>query len=561
MGIIIDLEKKIKENWKNGIVLGQERSLLSLKDIPVFTLEVPKDKKNGDYATNIAMVISKSEKKNPRELAAILVELFKEVDNSNHISKIEIAGPGFINMYLTDEYLGEIVNEANNEKSNYGNNQVLNGEKINLEFVSANPTGLLHMGNARGAAIGDTLANIFKALGAEVTKEYYINDAGNQIENFGLSLDARFKEAIGDKDVIFPENGYHGEDIMETVKGYIEKNGTGLKDLSSEERIATLIEYSLSEKLDHIRINLGKFGLEYDVWYKESTIHNSGAIKETMDILEAKGLLYESEGAVWLKTTALGEEKDEVMIRNNGHPTYFAADIAYHKNKYDRGFNRLINIWGADHHGHVARIKRAMEAIGYSADGLEVILMQLVRLYKNGEILRMSKRTGTYVTLEELLEEVGKDAARYFFVMRNPDSHLDFDMDLAKSDSADNPVFYIQYAYARISSILRQIGEDEAEKYLDDTRIDFSLEIEKDLALKIGEWEKVLIDAGIRREPYRVATYALELATFFHQFYSSCRVLNEEENIKKNRLKLIIATKHTLENVLGILGVSAPKRM
>ncbi len=560
MGIIINLENKIKENWKKGIALGQERSLLSLSKIPEFTLEVPKDKKNGDYATNIAMLLSKAEKKNPREIAVVLIDLYKEVDVTNNIEKIEIAGPGFINMYLSDKYLGEIVNQALNEKDNYGHNNLLSDEKINLEFVSANPTGLLHMGNARGAAIGDTLANILKALGAEVTKEFYINDAGNQIENFGKSLDVRFREALGEKDIDFPENGYHGADIMETVKGYIEKNGDSLLQVSEEDRVAELIKYSLSEKLDHIKTYLAKFGLIYDVWYRESTIHNSGAIKEIMDTLAAKGYIYENEGAVWLKTTSMGEEKDEVMIRNNGHPTYFAADIAYHKNKYDRGFNKLINIWGADHHGHVARMKRAMEAIDYSAEGLEVILMQLVRLYKNGEAIRMSKRTGTYVTLEELLDEVGKDAARYFFVMRNPDSHLDFDMDLAKSQSADNPVFYIQYAYARISSILRQLDKN-IEEFLDGKEPVFRLDIEKALALKIGEFEKVIIDAGVRREPYRVATYALELATLFHQFYSSCRVLNEENDIKKNRLKLIVATKYTLKNVLGILGVSAPERM
>jgi len=560
LGIIINLETNIKENWRKGIILGQEKSLLTSTFVPEFTLEVPKDKKNGNYAINVAMLLSKVEKKNPRELAVILVDLYKSVDTSDNIEKIEIAGPGFINMYLSDKYLSEIIKEALNEKNTYGHNDMLSAEKINLEFVSANPTGLLHMGNARGAAIGDTLANILKALGADVTKEFYINDAGNQIENFGKSLDVRFREALGETGIAFPENGYHGSDIMETVKGYIEKNGDSLLHVAEEVRLKELIKYSLSEKLDHIKTYLGKFGLEYDVWYRESTIHNSGAIQETMKTLEEKDLLYENEGAVWLRTTDLGEEKDEVMIRNNGHPTYFAADIAYHKNKYDRGFNKLINIWGADHHGHVARMKKAMEAIGYSAEGLEVILMQLVRLYKNGEVLRMSKRTGTYVTLEELLEEVGKDAARYFFVMRNPDSHLDFDMDLAKSESSDNPVFYIQYAYARISSILRQLDKDVKE-YLDDEDLVLSLDIEKDLALKIGEFEKVLIDAGVRREPYRVASYALELATLFHQFYSICRVLNEEENIKKNRLKIIIATKYTLENVLGILGVSAPERM
>ena len=560
MGIIINLENKIRETWNTALEKGIADGSLGLADIPSFTLEVPKDKKNGDYATNIAMVIAKGEKKNPRELAAQLKGLFQEVDEDSYIERIDIAGPGFINMYLSDKYLSAIVLEAIRDKELYGTSKVLEGEKINLEFVSANPTGLLHMGNARGAAIGDTLANVFKAVGAEVTKEYYINDAGNQIENFGKSLDARFREELGEQDVIFPEDGYHGADITDTVLGYIAKNGAGLMEVSREERIRVLTDYALKEKLEHIETNLRRFGLEYDVWYRESTIHQSGAIEESMAYLKDKGLLYDSEGATWLKTTDLGEEKDEVMIRNNGLPTYFAADIAYHKDKFDRGFNRLINIWGADHHGHVARMKKAMAAIGYDGDRLEVILMQLVRLFKNGEILRMSKRTGTYVTLEELLEEVGKDAARYFFVMRNPDSHLDFDMDLAKSESADNPIYYIQYAFARISSILRQI-EEGVDGYLDGELPAFKLEIEKDLALKVGELEKVLIDAGLRREPYRVAAYALELATLFHQFYSSCRVLNETDQVKKDRLKLIMATKYSLQNVLNILGVSAPERM
>lgn len=560
MGIIINLENKIRETWIRALEKGAAEGSLGLSEAPAFTVEVPKDKKNGDYATNLAMVIAKGEKKNPRELAGLLADLFRQVDEDSYIEKIEIAGPGFINLYLSDKYLGEIVLEALRDKESYGKSRILEGEKVNLEFVSANPTGLLHMGNARGAAIGDTLANVLKAIGAAVTKEYYINDAGNQIENFGKSLDARYREARGEEGVAFPEDGYHGKDITETVRGFIAGGGADLLKETREERIRILTEYALKEKLDHIETNLRRFGLEYDVWYRESTIHQSGAIGESMEILRNKGLLYENEGATWLKTTSLGEEKDEVMIRNNGLPTYFAADIAYHKNKFDRGFNRLINIWGADHHGHVARMKKAMEAIGYEGDRLEVLLMQLVRLFKDGEILRMSKRTGTYVTLEELLEEVGKDAARYFFVMRNPDSHLDFDLDLAKSQSADNPVYYIQYAFARISSIFRQI-EEGVEGYLDGEEPILALEVEKDLALKIGELEKVLVEAGLRREPYRVAAYALELATLFHQFYSSCRVLNEGEAVKKSRLKLIMATKYTLENVLNILGVDAPERM
>ena len=559
MGVLINLEKDIKAKWSQAFKRGLEKDILKNSEMPQFTLEVPKDKKFGDYATNIAMLLSKKEGKKPRELALLLIELFKETADSQ-IDKVEIAGPGFINMYLNESYLEEVVKEAVKEKSGYGKNDYLKGKKINLEFVSANPTGLLHMGNARGAAIGDTLANILQAIGGDVTREYYINDAGNQIENFGKSLDARYREALGEKNVEFPEDGYYGEDITETIKGYIKKNRDSLLKVSEEERLKALIKYSLTEKLDHIKMNLERFGLRYDVWYKESTIHNSGSIEKTMETLDKSGYTYKKDGAIWFKTTSLGEEKDEVMIRANGHPTYFAADIAYHKDKFDRGFKTLINIWGADHHGHVARIKKAMEAIGYEGDRLEVILMQLVRLFKDGEILRMSKRTGTYVTLEELLAEVGVDAARYFFVMRNPDSHLDFDLDLAKSESNDNPVYYIQYAYARICSILRNLDKDIAE-YLDEGKVSLSLKIEKDLALKIGELEKVLIEAGTRREPYKIAAYALELATLFNQFYSSCRVLNEEESIKKNRLKLIMAAKYALENVLKILGVRAPERM
>ncbi len=560
MGVLINLEENIRERWNKALVKGFETKALKTEDLPLFTLEVPKDKKFGDYATNIAMVLGKMEGKNPRELALLLIELFNSIEDKAYINKVEIAGPGFINMYLDESYLFDIVAEAVRAKSNHGHTSYLKGEKINLEFVSANPTGLLHMGNARGAAIGDTLANVLKAIGAEVTKEYYINDAGNQIENFGKSLDARYREELGEAEVEFPADGYHGEDILDTVRGYIALYGDKLLKLNYEERVKALVEYSLEEKLEHIKTNLAKFGLVYDVWYKESTIHNSGAVEKTLEELKKKDFIYENEGALWLKTTALGEEKDEVMVRTNGHPTYFAADIAYHKDKFDRGFDTLINIWGADHHGHVARMKKAMEAIGYHGDKLEVILMQLVRLFKDGDILRMSKRTGTYVTLEELLEEVGVDAARYFFVMRNPDSHLDFDLDLAKSQSNDNPVYYIQYAHARICSILRNLEEDVAE-YLDEEKVKLTLDIEKDLALKVGELEKVLVEAGIRREPYKVAAYALELATLFNQFYSSCRVLNEADNIKKNRLKLIMASKYALENVLKILGVSAPERM
>ena len=561
MGVLINLEENIRERWNKALVKGFETKALKTEDLPLFTLEVPKDKKFGDYATNIAMVLGKKEGKNPRELALLLIELFNSIEDKAYINKVEIAGPGFINMYLDESYLFDIVAEAVKAKSDHGHSSYLKGEKINLEFVSANPTGLLHMGNARGAAIGDTLANVLKAIGAEVTKEYYINDAGNQIENFGKSLDARYREELGEAEVEFPADGYHGEDIRDTVKGYIALNGDKLLKLNYEERVKALVEYSLEEKLEHIKTNLAKFGLVYDVWYKESTIHNSGAVEKTLEELKKKDFIYENEGALWLKTTALGEEKDEVMVRTNGHPTYFAADIAYHKDKFDRGFDTLINIWGADHHGHVARMKKAMEAMGYHGDRLEVILMQLVRLFKDGDILRMSKRTGTYVTLEELLEEVGVDAARYFFVMRNPDSHLDFDLDLAKSQSNDNPVYYIQYAHARICSIMRQLAE---EKITEAAEADYALltdPTELELIKKLGEYQEMIAAAAKERAVHRVAHYVHDLAGMFHSFYNQCRILGVEPEVQQARIKLVKAVGHTIKHALGILGVSAPERM
>ena len=557
VSVTLKLEEQIKDNWIKAALKGKEEGMLTFEELPEFILEIPKDKKNGDYAINLAMLLTKIERKNPREIASILVDAFDR--GAASIEKIDIAGPGFINMYLNKDYLKEVVQEVLKEKENYGNSDYLGGEKINVEFVSANPTGLLHMGNARGAAIGDSLSNVLSAIGAEVTKEYYINDAGNQIENFGKSLEARYMEALGTK-VEFPEDGYHGEDILETVKGYIEKEGDKLLDAESGKRREILIKYALDEKLGGIREGLDSFRITYDLWFNESELHNSGAIDEVVELLRGKGYLYEEDGALWLKGEALGEEKDEVLIRSNGTPTYFAGDIAYHKNKFDRGFTTLIDIWGADHHGHVARIKKAMTAIGYDGDHLEVILMQLVRLFQDGDILRMSKRTGKYVTLEELLDDIGIDAARYFFVMRNPDSHLDFDLDLAREESSENPVFYIQYAYARISSILRQL-EEPLNAYLEKAGGVYEEDVEYELLEKIGELPKVLIDCGVKREPYRLASYAMELATLFHHFYTKCRVLSEESPVKESRIQLIVATKYTLQNVLKILGVTAPERM
>lgn len=557
MGVIVAIENKIKNAFKESALKAKEESELSFEELPSFILETPKDKAHGQYAVNLAMVLTKIERKNPRVIGEILINHFNP--EGTYVEKLELAGPGFINMHLNKEYYGLIVESILAEKENYGQSDYGQSGKINVEFVSANPTGLLHMGNARGAAIGDTLGNILKAVGYKVTKEYYINDTGNQIKNFGKSLEARYLEIIGET-VEFPEDGYYGEDIITTVESYIKKEGKNLLDVDSEERRKILTAYGLEEKLGQIKECLKHFGVTYDVWFSEKSLYELKAVDEVLEILRRKGYVEEKDGAIWLNATLLGDEKDEVMIRQNGIPTYFAADIAYHKNKLDRGFVNTINVWGADHHGHVARIKKAINAIGYDGSKLEVILMQLVRLFKDGKTLRMSKRTGTYITLEELLNEVGKDAARYFFVMRNPDSHLDFDLDLAKKESSDNPVFYIQYAYARIFGILRQL-EESIESYLNKEGFVYTTDTEEELIKKIGDLGKVLIDAAVKREPYRLASYAYDLSSLFHQFYNACQVLNEEEPLKSSRLKLIVGTQYTLKNVLKILGVNAPEKM
>ena len=417
------------------------------------------------------------------------------------------------------------------------------------------------MGNARGGALGDSLANLLKMAGYDVTKEFYINDAGNQIVNLGLSLEARYRQLLGQEGCEIPENGYHGQDIIDTAQRIVDAVGDSYLQLPEAERQEKMIATALDEKIAAIKSGLAAFGVEYDVWFSETTLHESGAVQEVVDLLTAKGMTYEKDGAIWLKTTEFGEEKDEVLIRSNGIPTYFAADIAYHKNKYDRGFKRVINIWGADHHGHVARMKRSMDAIGYNGDDLTVLLMQLVRLYQNGEVVRMSKRTGQYVTLQELIEDVGKDAARYFFIMRNPDSHLDFDLDLAKQQSSDNPVYYVQYAHARINSILKATGKAAPKAAECDLTV-LKEEAELELIRKIANLPTEIAYAAEQLEPYRMARYATELATLFHSFYNSCRVINEDDAVLTNaRLVLVNAARITLRNVLTMLGVSAPERM
>lgn len=558
MNLVEQVTDQLRAEIEQGIKSAKEAGSFDYTDMPSFVIEVPKDKAHGDFATNAAMLLTKQARKNPREIATAIAEHLGK--DSKLIEKVEIAGPGFINFYLSQNWVYDILPVVEEQDTAYGSVDKGHGEKVQIEFVSANPTGLLHMGNARGGALGDSLANLLKMAGYDVTKEYYINDAGNQIVNLGKSLEARYYQELGEPDYPFPENGYHGQDIIDTAKRIIAEVGDSYKKLSPEERQEKMIETALSEKIGAIKSGLHEFGVDYDVWFSETTLHESGAIQDVVDLLTEKGLTYKKDDALWLKTTEFGDEKDEVLIRSNGIPTYYAADIAYHKNKFDRGFKHVINIWGADHHGHVARMKGAMKAIGYDPDQLTVMLMQLVRLYRDGEVVRMSKRTGQYVTLQELISEVGKDAARYFFIMRNPDTHLDFDLDLAVQQSSDNPVYYVQYAHARINSILSATGKDIPKaKDVDLTLLKDEAELE--LIRKIADLPKEITGAAEELAPYRLARYATDLATTFHSFYNSCRVLTDDEGLQNARLVLVNAARITLRNVLTMLGVSAPKHM
>ncbi|ADG83756.1 arginine--tRNA ligase [Thermincola potens] len=554
------LKDNLIEVIKIAVIKAKEAGDISFEEIPDFVLEVPRERGHGDFATNIAMLLTRQARMAPRQIAEAIV---KQLDKSDlPIVNIEVAGPGFINFYLSAEWLYDVLPEIEDQGAKYGYSSVGNGLKVQVEFVSANPTGLLHMGNARGAALGDSMASLLAAAGFDVQREFYINDAGNQIENFGKSLEARYFQLLG-RDVAFPEDGYHGQDIIDTVQGIIDREGNKYLSLDSRLRRELLVKEALNEKLDGIRKSLADFGVKYDVWFSEQTLHDSGAVEQVLNELREKGYIYEHEGALWFKATEFGDEKDEVVVRSNGTPTYFAADIAYHKNKFDRGFQWVINIWGADHHGHVNRLKGAMQALGYDPDKLQVVIMQLVRLFRGGEIVRMSKRSGEFVTLDDLVEEVGKDAARYFFVMRSPDSHLDFDMDLAKSKSNDNPVYYIQYAHARICSIFRQVQESgisvPSARNINPAVLKQAAELE--LLRKLADFPTEVAEAAVNLEPHRMARYLHELAGIFHSFYNSNRVMIEDKDIRDARLVLVKSVQQVLKTGLALLGLTAPERM
>jgi len=521
-------------------------------------LETPKDKANGDFATNIAMQLTKLAKKPPRAIAEAILENLET--EGTDIEKIDIAGPGFMNITVRKDFLAGVVKAAFEQGENYGRSNAGQGEKVQVEFVSANPTGDLHLGHARGASVGDSLCNVMDFAGFDVSREYYINDAGNQINNLAYSLEARYKQALG-MDAEMPEDGYHGPDIIEIAGKLKEEFGADILEKSDEERFKFFREHGLRLELAKLQNDLKNFRVEFDVWYSETSLYGNGKIEAALDKLKANGHVFEEDGATWFRSTTFGDDKDRVLIKNDGSFTYLTPDIAYHEDKLQRGFDKLINIWGADHHGYIPRMKAAIEALGYDRGTLEVDIIQMVQLYKNGEKFKMSKRTGNAVTMRELVEEVGLDAVRYFFVKTAGDSHMDFDLDLAVSQSNENPVYYAQYAHARISSILRAAGEQGFNASLENLNL-LVAEKEEDVLKKVGAFPQIVADAAKHRTPHRIANYIQDLAATFHSFYGAEKVINtDNKELTEARLALITAVKTTLANALKLIGVSAPEKM
>ena len=531
--------------------------------LPDFTVEIPADRSHGDFASNIAMVSARALHMPPRKIAEAIVSRLDLPCGS--LASAETAGPGFINFTLSPAWYAGVLADVQSEGADYGSSDLGRGKKLMVEFVSANPTGPMHMGNARGGALGDCLSAILARVGYDVTKEFYVNDAGNQIEKFANSLEARYLQLYQGEDAVpFPEDGYHGEDITARAREFAGEHGDAFVNAPPAERRKALTGYALEANIKKLHDDLAKYRITYDVWFRESRLHADGEVAETIAILKKNGYTYEKDGALWYAATRLGGEKDEVLIRANGLPTYFAVDIAYHRNKFLlRGFDKVINIWGADHHGHVARLKGAMQAIGIDPKRLDIVLMQLVRLTRGGEVVRMSKRTGKAITLDNLLDEVPIDAARFFFNLREANSHLDFDLDLAVEQSSKNPVYYVQYAHARIWSILKNLGAEGIHPRAC-TQQEFALlssPEEKELIRHLGLLPDEMTAAALNYDPARITRYALDLATLFHKFYNAHWVKGDDEPLMQARLNLCLCVRDVIRNILGLLKIDAPETM
>ncbi|MDD7648577.1 MAG: arginine--tRNA ligase [Cloacibacillus porcorum] len=524
-------------------------------------LERPRQEGHGDWATNIAMQLSKPFGVKPRDLAE---DIIAKLPKDSVIDRAEVAGPGFMNFTLSANWVTETVKNAIEKGDGYGRSNIGGGRRIQVEFVSANPTGPLHMGHGRGAAVGDITASLLDFAGYNVEREYYINDAGLQMELLGKSVQARYFEALGRaEEAPMPEDGYHGDYMSDIAKSYVEKYGDSLAQKPLDETLPFFSEETGRLVLELIKKDLEDFGVKFDVWFSEKSLYDDNLVEPAMQALKERDYAYEDEGALWFRSTMFGDDKDRVLIRSNGMPTYFTSDVAYLKNKYDRGFEKNIYVWGADHHGYVPRLKSVNKAFGFPDDGIDVLLIQMVNLLRDGKPVQMSKRAGTIVTLREIMDEVGRDAARFFFVIRRCDSTVDFDLELAKKASSENPVFYIQYAHARICSIRRELAERGIPM---PTMEDFDVSLltdptEINLAKAVSRFPEEIMKAAEETAPHRLVYYATELAEAFHAFYNAQRVLGVEENVMKSRILLMEAARVTLKNALGILGVSAPEKM
>ena len=563
MSVIVSKAKEqVNLCIKQALDAALKEGLLEAASEPAdFSVSVPQNREHGDYAANAAMVWSKAFRMPPRKIAEILSEKF--YFDGTYIEKSEIAGPGFINFFLSDKYYADILADVDEKGKDYGKSDYGAGKRVLVEFVSANPTGPMHIGNARGGALGDCLASVLEAAGYYTEREFYINDAGNQINKFGLSLELRYLQLYKDG-IEMPEDSYHGEDIIQHAKNFAEIYGDSYVEKSEEERRKALVDFALPKNIKGLETDLAKYRIHYDTWFRESSLHQSGETSRIIELLKKSGYTYESEGALWFRATDFGCDKDFVLVRANGVPTYVVPDIAYHYNKLvTRNFDKAIDILGADHHGYVPRLKAALTALGIDADRLDVVLMQMVRLVRDGEVIKASKRSGKAITLVTLLDEVPIDAARFFFNLREPNSHFDFDLDLAVNESNSNPVYYVQYAYARICSIIRNLETEgiKRRKCSQDELTLLNTPEERELTLHIAALTDEIIMSAKTYDPARITHYVTELATKFHKFYSVCRVKGNDESLTQARLTLCGDTATVIKNVLTLMKITAPEKM
>lgn len=584
MNNMIELAKQqVKETVMNALGRLVAEGKIEAVPLPAFNVERPADVSHGDFSCNAAMASAKALRNNPRAIGQMIADA--AVLDGTVFEKIEVAGPGFLNFFISPLWFNETVGEVISSGSDYGKTELGKGKRVLVEFVSANPTGPMHIGNARGGALGDSLSSVLQFAGYEVEREFYVNDAGNQIEKFGKSLSIRYMQiadgnkadviaSYGDDDVcrkIFedeenfpmPEDVYKGVDIIEHAYNFYKINGDKFVNADEESRKSALVEYALPLNIDGLEKDLAKYRIVYDTWFRESSLHKSGAVKQIVDMLTEKGQTYEKDGAIWFKASDFGDDQDRVLVRANGIPTYFVPDIAYHYNKLvTRGFDKAIDILGADHHGYIARMKAALTALGVDASKLDIVIMQMVMLVRNGETVKLSKRSGKAITLSTLLDEVPIDAARFFFNLRDPNTHLEFDLELAIEESSNNPVFYVQYAHARICSILRRM-EEEGTGYrnIPVSELNFNHPAELALIRHIAALPNCINEAAKDYNPSKITKYLCDLAQLFHKFYDNCKIKGEEENILQSRLSLCVTTKTVFKNLLDLLKVDAPEKM